>query len=126
MFYIEISENQFNFLTDFFYLYGKLKSWSDLVKEYNLNHKLCFKWSQLIPTLPRSWKKVIEDDKGNYRNIVILNHHLLRNNHIYSLEKINAKELYFLSSYHLRKNTLRIFFLIFQSNGEMYTFYLDW
>ena len=70
MFYKEISENQFNFLTDFFYLYGKLKSWSDLVKEYNLNHKLCFKWSQLIPALPRSWKKVIEDDKGNYRKLL--------------------------------------------------------
>ena len=70
MFYIGISENQFNFLTDFFYLYGKLKSWSDLVKGYNLNHKLCFKWSQLIPALPRSWKKVIEDDKGNYRKLL--------------------------------------------------------
>ena len=42
-------------------------------------------------------KKVTTDDKGNHRNIVIFNHHLLRDNHIYSLEKLNVKELYSLS-----------------------------
>ena len=42
-------------------------------------------------------KKRIIDDKGNCRDIVILNHHLLRDNHIYSLEKFNAKELCYLS-----------------------------
>ena len=37
VFYKEFSENQLNFLTDFFYLYEKLKSCSNLVKEYHLN-----------------------------------------------------------------------------------------
>ena len=95
-----------NLLTDFFYLYGKLKSWSDCnlkehksitLKDYSLNHKLFFKWCQLIHAITKSWKKLIIDDKGNYRNIVILNHHLLKDKHIHSLEKLNAKELYPLS-----------------------------
>ena len=64
------------------------------MKEYNLNHKLFFKCCKLIYVLPKSWKKVITDDKGNYRNIVILNQDLLRDNLIHSLEKFNAKELY--------------------------------
>ena len=50
------------------------------MKEYNLNHKLFFKCCKLIYVLPKSWKKVITDDKGNYRNIVILNQDLLRDN----------------------------------------------
>ena len=65
--------------------------------ENNLNHKLFCKWCQLIHALPKSWRKAVTDDKGNYRNIFILNHHLLRDNHIYSLEKLNAKELYSIS-----------------------------
>ena len=58
VFYKEFSENQLNFLTNFFDLYGKLKSCSDLVKDYNLNHKLFFKKCQLIRTLPKPWKKI--------------------------------------------------------------------
>ena len=78
-------------------MYRKLKSRNDLVKEYNLNHELFFGWCQLIHALPDSWKKVIADQRGNYRSIVILNDHLLRDNHIYSLEKLNAEERYSLS-----------------------------
>ena len=74
VFHKEYSDNQLNFLTVFFYLYGKLKFWSDLVKEYNLNNKLFSKWCQLIQVLLKLWKKVITDDAGNYLNIVILNH----------------------------------------------------
>ena len=97
MFYKEFLENQFNFLTDFFDLYGKLKSWSDIVKEYSLNHKSFFKWCQLIHALPKLWKKEITDDKSNYRNIDILNHHLLTDNDISPLEKLKVKGLYSLT-----------------------------
>ena len=95
-----------NLLTDFFYLYGKLKSWSDYnlkehksitLKDYSLNHKSFFKWCQLIHAITKSWKKLVTDDKGNYRNIVILNYHVLKDKHIHSLEKLNGKELYPLS-----------------------------
>ena len=63
MFDEKFSENQINFLTDFFYLYGKFKSWSDLVKEYNLNHELFFKWchSKMIP------KYLFENTSQNHR-----------------------------------------------------------
>ena len=40
----EFSENELNFFTRFFYLYGKSESRSDLVKEYNLDHKFFFKY----------------------------------------------------------------------------------
>ena len=65
VFYKEFSENQLNFLTDFFDLFGKLKSCSDLAKEYNVNHKLLFKCCQLIHTFAecsatdKIWKRFI-------------------------------------------------------------------
>ena len=64
-------------------------------------------------------RKVVTGNKGSYRNITILNHHLLRDYHIYSLEKLNTKELYCFSicfskkSYLHCKNSSRRFFLDF-------------
>ena len=68
-------------------MYGKLKSWSDLVKERNLSRKLFFKWCQLIHALPKLGKNVVTDDKVNYRYIVILSLHVLRD-HVYTAQKM--------------------------------------
>ena len=97
VFYKEFSDNQINYLTDLFDLRGKKKSWIDLAIEFNLDNKLFFKWCQLIHALPKSWKTTIADDQGQYRSIVFLNHHLLKDRQIYSIEKLNSKELYSLS-----------------------------
>ena len=56
-----------------------------------------FKWFQLIHAIPKSWKKHIKIDKGNCRNLLYLNYHLIKNNQIYSNEKLKANELYSLS-----------------------------
>ena len=56
-----------------------------------------FKWFQLIHAIPKSWKKDIKIDQGNCRNLLYLNHHLIKNNQIYSIEKLKANELYSLS-----------------------------
>ena len=56
-----------------------------------------FKWFQLIHAIPKSWKKDIKIDQGNCRNLLYLNHHLIKNNQIYSIEKLKVNELYSLS-----------------------------
>ena len=56
-----------------------------------------FKWFQLIHAIPKSWKKDIKIDQGNCRNLLYLNHHLIKNNQIYSIQKLKANELYSLS-----------------------------
>ena len=55
------------------------------------------KWFQLIHTIPKSWKKDTKIDQGNYRNLLYLNLHLIKNNQIYSIEKLEANEFYSLS-----------------------------
>ena len=56
-----------------------------------------FESFQLIHAIPKSWKKDIKADQGNRRNLLYLNHHLIKNNQIYSIEKLKPNELYSLS-----------------------------
>ena len=36
-------------------------------------------WLQIIDALPKSWKDAILKDKGNAKNLVIFDHHIVRN-----------------------------------------------
>ena len=73
-----------------------------------------FKWFQLIHAIPKSWKKEIKIDQGKCRNLLDLNHHLIKNNQIYSIKKLKANELDSLSI-SLRNNvpTTQKYFEIF-------------
>ena len=51
----------------------------------------------MIHAIPKSWKKYIKIDLGIYRNLLYLNHYLVKNNQIYSIGKQKAIELYSLS-----------------------------
>ena len=97
VYYKEFSDNQINYVCDFFDRNGNLKSWVNFVHEYKILKKMYFKWFQLIHAIPKSWKKDIKIDQGNCRNLLCLNHHLIKNNQIYSIEKLKANELYSLS-----------------------------
>ena len=59
--------------------------------------KKYFKRFQLIYPIPKSWKKDIKIVQGNCRNLLCLNYHLIKNNKIYSIEKLKANDLYSLS-----------------------------
>ena len=86
-----------NFVIQLFDENGKLLSWNEIKQKYKLPNNSYFKWYQLVHAIPTSWKKNISEDKGNCRNLVLLNHHLIKKNQIYSIMKLTAKELYYLS-----------------------------
>ena len=44
--------------------------------------------------MPKTWKDIILKDKGNAKNLVIFDHHTVRNSQIHSLNKLTSKELY--------------------------------
>ena len=44
--------------------------------------------------MPKSWKDAILKDKGNAKNLVIFDHHIVRKSQICSLNKLTSKELY--------------------------------
>ena len=56
------------------------------------NHKIY--WLQIIDAFPKTWKDIILKDKGNAKNLVIFDHHIVRNSQIHSLNKLTSKQLY--------------------------------
>ena len=44
--------------------------------------------------MPKTWKDIILKDKGNAKNLVIFDLHIVRNSQIGSLNKLTNKELY--------------------------------
>ena len=53
-----------------------------------------FQYRQIIPALPQHWKETKKHFAGNLNNLYIQDHHLIKCNTIYNLEKRNSGELY--------------------------------
>ena len=82
---------------------GNIKTWENILQQHKINKQLYFKWLQLIHLIPNLWKKEIVYDNGNCKNLLLLNHHLIKNNQLHDVEKLKAKELYSFSIF--LKNT---------------------
>ena len=59
-----------------------------------LKNNMEFQYQQIIHALPQHWKETIKQFAGNLNNLYIQDHHLIKCNTIYNLEKLNSKELY--------------------------------
>ena len=44
----------------------------------------------IIDVLPKTWKGIILKDKGNVKNLVILNHRIIRKCQIYGFNKLTC------------------------------------
>ena len=99
MFFKHFSENKINFVSDILDDKGNLKTWENIKIQYKISKNSYFKWIQLTQAIPRSWKKELSQDEGRCRNLLLLNHHLIKNNQLYLVEKLNSRELYSFSIY---------------------------
>ena len=59
--------------------------------------KMYLKWFPLIYAIPKSLKTDINNDQGNFRYLLYLNYHLIKNNQIYSIGVLRRNEIYSLS-----------------------------
>ena len=73
---------------------GNIKPWNDLKIEFHHQDAHKIFWLQIIDALPKTWKDIILKDKGNAKNLVIFDHHIVRNSQIHRLNKLTSKELY--------------------------------
>ena len=53
-----------------------------------------FQYRPITHALPQHWKETIKQFAGNLNNLYIQDHHLIKCNAIYNLEKLNSRELY--------------------------------
>ena len=94
VFFSSFSKRNINFVGQVFKTDGAVKPWKQLPEEYGLANKLKFKWIQLIHSLPKSWIEQIFIDSGNWINLAIQDHHLIKKHQILCLNKLDSKELY--------------------------------
>ena len=87
------SNKDINFVCQLFHDFGIAKSWEELKFDYNLSGNLFFQWIQIMHCLPITWKSVIKDNQFGW-NSKILDHHLIKNNTLFIIEKLNSKILY--------------------------------
>ena len=73
---------------------GKLKSWDCVKHLFLLKNNMQFQYWQIIHALPQHWKETMKQFSENLNKLYIQDHHLIKCNTIYNLEKLNSKELY--------------------------------
>ena len=63
--------------------------------EYHLANGMYFQWAQLIHVIPQIWKNKIKQNlTKNERDALVLNHHVIENSGILTLDKLTVKEIY--------------------------------
>ena len=108
-----------NFIDQLFNNNGNIKPWEDLKIEFYLKNAHKIHWLRIISTLPKTWKNIIFEDKGNAKNLVIKHYHIVRKSQICSLNKFISKELYLIL---VDTNTVKLmvqdyFENLFESSG---------
>ena len=73
---------------------GMTKAWLDIKMQFNLSNKEHYFWIQLINAIPKSWKEELRRSNHISDALSVYDHHLIKSNQIYSLNKCNSKELY--------------------------------
>ena len=118
VFFKHFSENKINFVSDILDDKGNIKTWQNIILQHKISKNSYLKWIQLTHAIPKSWKRELNQDKGYCRNLLFLNHHLLKNNQLHAVEKLTSKELYSFSIFFLilclpPKSTFKIISVIF-------------
>ena len=63
--------------------------------EYHLANDMYFQWAQLIHVIPQILKNKIKQNlTKTERDVLVLNHHLIENSRILTLDKLTVKEIY--------------------------------
>ena len=67
-----------------------------MLNNFNLTKEAYFKWFHLVRAFPKSQKLAWLNGSGNIQNIIYLNHRVIKNNQILTIEKYIPKETIFL------------------------------
>ena len=70
-----------DFIGQFYNNNGNAKSWEDTKIDLHLKDTFKIYWLKIIDVLPKTWKDTtgMLKDKGNVKNLVIFDHHIVRN-----------------------------------------------
>ena len=92
MYFREFSKKGLDFVGQLFALEGKLKGGIAIKNECHLLESKSFQWMQLVDAFETSWKQSIREQNTNLNSLSLYDHHL-KKKQVYSLGKLNSKEL---------------------------------
>ena len=72
-----------------------MTTWLHIKTQSNLSNKQHYFWIQLINTIPKSWKEELPRSNNISDALSVYDHYFTNSNQIYSLNKCNSKELYY-------------------------------
>ena len=73
-----------------------INAWSDIKTKFSLSKNQHYFWIQLINAIPKYWKEELFRSNRISDTLSMYDHHLIKRNNIYSSNKCNSKELYYL------------------------------
>ena len=94
IYFDEFSINGLNFIENLFKSSENLKMWVKIKEDFHLLEYKKLQQMQLINALGTSWKKSIKEENANLITLSIYDHHIIKNNRIFSLNKLSSRELY--------------------------------
>ena len=94
IYFSKFAEKDINFLSQYLNSAAKLKSWEIFKEEYNLTEACRFQWLQIIHSIPKQWKERIASFDGNFESLLIKDHNLIKKHQVYSITRLDSKELY--------------------------------
>ena len=93
--FTKFSQKNINFVDELVNESCQYKIWQTLKDVYHLDYDMYFQWDQLIHAIPQIWKnKVKQNLSRNESNLLVLNHELIKNARILTLDKFTAKEIF--------------------------------
>ena len=77
----------------------------DLKNEFKLKQRLYCKWIQLVNAIPSNWKNNLKHSDTYSHNLILLDHHLVKSNSFFNIEKLESRELYCIINTSRKKQT---------------------
>ena len=111
VYFLKFSKKDINYVSQLFSDNESIKQWQEFKREHNLHESFYFQWLELIDSIPQRWKIIIEENYENAINLIIHDHHLVKDPIFISLDKSKSTEIYsILISRGLNKPSSNIYF----------------
>ena len=92
----EFAKQNIILLCDLFNTKNELNTWNEIKITYELSDISYFKCRQIIKSIRKTWKKLLKENQSDSSNLVLLDHQWLKNDRTLGIDKMNAKEIYYI------------------------------
>ena len=93
VYFLKFSEKNINYVSQLFSGNGSIKQLHEFKTKYNRHESFYFQCLQLIDSIPQRWKIIIKENYENATNLIIHDHHLVKESRVITLDKLTSTEI---------------------------------